>query len=99
MRPRLAKLYTDNYTEAELRDIIAFYQTPTGQVTVQKMPIILQETLSLAMAGVQANMAEFQRRVGVLIQDYQKKAAQSGQVPGAAGTAPAIVTVPTAPPK
>lgn len=90
MRPQLAKLYTAAFTEAELKEIIAFYETPTGQKTLAKLPTLTQQSMVMAMAGVQANMPEFQRRVGVLIQDYQKKAAQA---------APATVTVPAAPSK
>jgi uncharacterized protein len=107
MKPKIAKLYTDNYSEAELRDILAFYQTPTGQKTIAKAPVLMQQSIMLSMGGVQANMPEFQRRVSTLIQDYQKKmqaakaasdaAAPAAVAPGAA--APATVTVPTVPPK
>jgi hypothetical protein len=100
MKPKLAKLYADNYTEAELRDILAFYQTPTGQKTIAKMPVLMQESMAMSMQGVQANMPEFQRRVGALIQDYQKRAAQAAQTSAAAATpAPATVTVPADTPK
>lgn len=99
MKPKLAKLYADNYTQAELRDIIAFYQTPTGQKTIAKMPVLMQESLAMSMAGVQANMGEFQRRVGALIQDYQKRAAQAAQTSGITVNPPAAVVVPTETPK
>lgn len=97
MRPQLAKLYTAAFTESELREIIAFYQTPTGQKTLAKLPTLTQQSMVMAMSGVQANMPEFQRRVGVLIQDYQKKAAR--EAAQAAPVAPATVTVPAAPAK
>jgi hypothetical protein len=107
MKPKLAKLYADNYTEAELKDIITFYQTPTGQKTLAKMPVLMQQSLAMSMAGVQANMPEFQRRVSGLIQDYQKKAqaaaAAAAAAAPAAAPAPAAgsatVTVPTGLPK
>jgi hypothetical protein len=99
MKPKLAKLYAENYTEAELRDIIAFYQTPTGQKTIAKMPVLMQESLVMSMSGVQANMPEFQRRVGGLIQDYQKAHPQGPPAAPASGPAPATITVPAAPTK
>jgi len=98
MKPKLAKIYADNYTEAELRDIIGFYQTPTGQKTIAKMPVLTQQSLVMSMSGVQANMPEFQRRVGALIQEYQKKAA-AAQAAGATANPPATVTVPAPVPK
>ncbi len=114
MKPKIAKLYADNYTDAELSDIIAFYQSPTGQKTIAKTPTLVQQSMAIAMTNVQANMPEFQRRVGALIQDYQKKAqaekaaaaaaSAAAGAPGAApatvtAPAPATITVPAAPPK
>jgi hypothetical protein len=112
VKPKIAKLYADNYTDAELSDIIAFYQTPTGQKTIAKTPSLVQQGMVLAMTNVQANMPEFQRRVGALIQDYQKKAqaakaaadAAAAATPAAgaapaATAAPGTITVPTAPAK
>ncbi|WP_017304975.1 DUF2059 domain-containing protein [Spirulina subsalsa] len=40
-------LYNKYYTEGELRDLIAFYQTPTGQKTVQVMPQMTQDSMRL----------------------------------------------------
>jgi hypothetical protein len=96
MRPQLAKLYTEAFTQAELTDLVAFYQSPTGQKTLSKMPALTQQSMMMAMSGVQANMPEFQRRVGVLIEDYKKKAAQGA---AQAAPAPATITVPTQAPK
>jgi hypothetical protein len=91
IRPQMAKLYADAFTHAELAEIIAFYQTPTGQKTLDKLPVLTQQSMMMAMGGIQANMPEFQRRVGVLIDDYKKKAAHDA---AQAAPAPATVTVP-----
>ena len=47
--------------------------------------------MMIGMGGVKANMPEFQRRVGVLIDDYKKKAAHDA---AQATPAPATITVP-----
>ena len=49
--PQMAALYADAFTESELRDLIRFYQTPTGQKTVRLMPEL---TSKGAMIGQQA---------------------------------------------
>jgi hypothetical protein len=36
--PRLVGLYSDAFTEAELRELIAFYKTPTGQHAIKVLP-------------------------------------------------------------
>jgi hypothetical protein len=44
----IAKLYARTFTEAELRDVIAFYKSPTGQKFIERQPALLTE---LNMAG------------------------------------------------
>ncbi len=38
-------IYDKNYTESELRDIIAFYRTPTGQKTIALAPQLMMEAM------------------------------------------------------
>ena len=92
VRPKLAKLYAEAFTEAELRDLIAFYETPTGQKALAKIPALTQAGGELAMAGVQAKMPEFQQKVSAMIQSYRDKEAAQKPAPGG-------VTVPPPPTK
>lgn len=39
------ELYDKYFTEEELKDIIAFYRTPTGKKTVQVMPKLVNDTM------------------------------------------------------
>ena len=100
VKPRLAKLYADAFTEAELREIVAFYGTPTGQKAVARMPALTQEGGLIAMSGVQAKMPEFQQHVAAMIQAFKAKEAEAAkkQAP-AAVTVPAAVAVPAQPTK
>ena len=41
-------LYDKYYSEQELRDLVAFYQTPTGQKVIDTMPQLFAESLQLA---------------------------------------------------
>jgi hypothetical protein len=99
MKPKIAKIYADTFTAEELTDLIAFYKSPVGQKTLEKTPILTQQVMALAMAGVQANMPQFQQRVSALIQDYKKKAdaaaAAAQAAPAAAPSTPGTITVPT----
>jgi uncharacterized protein len=91
MRPQMAKLYADAFTQAELAEMIAFYESPTGKKTLDRLPGLTQKSMLIAMGGIQANMPEFQRRVGALIDDYKRKAAHDA---AQAAPAPATITVP-----
>lgn len=64
-------IYASNFTEAELRDLIAFYRSPTGQKLLQKTPFVTQQTMiagqkfgQSAAADLQKQMREELRRKG-----------------------------------
>jgi hypothetical protein len=59
----IVPLYDRNFSEAELRDLVAFYRTPTGQKTVSIMPKLVVET-----------MAGFSEKVMPKLQEFIKKA-------------------------
>jgi Uncharacterized protein conserved in bacteria (DUF2059) len=94
VKPKLAKLYADTFTEAELREIDAFYETPAGQKAVAKLPTLMQVGGQIAMSGVQEKMPEFQQHVAAMVQNYKAKEAEAAQKP-----APGGVTVPAQPTK
>jgi len=93
IEPQIVKLYVQTFTESELRDIVAFYETPTGRKAVSKVPTLTQQGVAMAMGRVRAKMPEFQQRVGTLIENYKKKTAEAAQAAKAAqlpaGTLPA----------
>jgi hypothetical protein len=94
VEPLIVKLYTDSFTESELRDLVSFYETPTGKMAASLLPTLTQEGAALAMTRIQSKMPEFQQRVGALIQDYKKKASEAAAAAAATVPAPAPVTPP-----
>jgi uncharacterized protein len=46
------ELYDQYYSEAELKDLIAFYQSPTGQKTINVMPKLFVDSMTKARAAV-----------------------------------------------
>lgn len=65
----LIKIYTAEFTEAELKELTAFYRTPVGKKSIEKMPALMQKGSELGMKRVQENAAELQQ----MIQDELKK--------------------------
>jgi hypothetical protein len=61
--PQMVALYAREFTETELRDLIAFYQTPTGQKFAGKQSELMQKASAITEAQVTANQAELQRRI------------------------------------
>src|SRR5258706_12129787 len=47
------KVYADTFTVEELRDIVAFYKTPTGQAFIRKTPKLLEQSMQVAQGHLQ----------------------------------------------
>ena len=58
---KVAGVYARHFTAEELRNIVNFYRTSTGQKFVQKQPEILQEIFGVAQTFGQAIAADAQR--------------------------------------
>ena len=70
LEPQYAKLYADAYTEQQLDDLIAFYKSPTGQVMVEKTPILMKESSAIAQQKMVTLIPEFQD----LMKEYSPQA-------------------------
>jgi hypothetical protein len=44
----MANAYASHFTEAELKEILAFYNTPTGKKMVGELPKVMQQSLASA---------------------------------------------------
>ncbi|UUC48627.1 DUF2059 domain-containing protein [Pseudomonas citronellolis] len=53
IKPELVKLYTDNFTESELKQLNDFYASPLGQKVLQKMPRLTAQSAQLTQAKLQ----------------------------------------------
>ncbi len=46
----VTKIYAQHFTEAELKDIVAFYKTPAGKKMLAQEPIAIKQSLDAAQA-------------------------------------------------
>jgi hypothetical protein len=64
MMPRVlhgtVEIMAQDFTVDELRGMLAFYQSPTGQAVLQKMPVITQQSMRLSLSEVPQMMRDFQ---------------------------------------
>ncbi|HSS76500.1 MAG TPA: DUF2059 domain-containing protein [Thermoanaerobaculia bacterium] len=61
LKPRMIDLYVQAFTEPELRDMIAFYKTPTGQKSLTKLPALMQQGGQLGAEIVQQHKTELEK--------------------------------------
>jgi len=60
MTDKFAIIYANNFTAAELHDLITFYQSPIGEKLIQRQPVIAQQALAIGQ--------EFGREVAADVQ-------------------------------
>lgn len=51
-------VYDKNFTDAELKDIIAFYKTPTGLKTLKQMPDVMKESMDMTSNLIAPQMGQ-----------------------------------------
>lgn len=47
LRPAIVKSYAETFSEEELKQLIAFFRSPVGQVYIQKLPKVQQKLIPL----------------------------------------------------
>ncbi|MES1240604.1 MAG: DUF2059 domain-containing protein [Acidobacteriota bacterium] len=60
LEAEMVKLYMDTFSEKELREIIAFYKTPTGRKTIETLPGLMRRSAELGMEKVQSHRQELE---------------------------------------
>ena len=79
LEPEFIRIYTDLYSEEELRAITAFYRTPAGRRMAEVAADMAVRSQRIAMARMQARMPELmQRLMEVMEEEEEEGAAGSG---------------------
>lgn len=63
LKPDMVQIYTDAFTASELKELIAFYRTPTGKKTIEKMPQLMSQGGQIGAKRVQDNIQELQQSI------------------------------------
>ncbi|HWG46185.1 MAG TPA: DUF2059 domain-containing protein [Gemmataceae bacterium] len=69
LKEDLIKIYTEEFTEEELRQIVTFYKTPAGKKLVEKSPALLGRCMQLGTNRVAKHEDELKQ----MIEDEVKK--------------------------
>jgi len=59
MAPIYEDIYRQSFTDEELKGLVAFYRTPTGQALIAKQPVVLQNL----MRAMQERMEKMRPRI------------------------------------
>lgn len=69
VKPDLIKLYTTNFTEQELQQLIKFYESPVGKKVMQTMPKLTAESAQLTQGKLEPAVPQ----VNKLLEDMTKQ--------------------------
>lgn len=63
LRGEFIVVFMEEFSERDIRELIAFYRTPTGQKTVTKLPVLMSEGSRLQARLLREKMPELERTI------------------------------------
>jgi len=70
--PQMIDLYMRTFTESELRDLVAFYRTPTGRKSLEKMPALMQEGVKIGETVAQQHRGELEAMLKARMRELER---------------------------
>ncbi len=70
--PAFNDIYMRNFSEKEIHDMVLFYETETGKSTVEKMPLVMQESMQITQTAVAELLPEIKKIAEELRMDLTK---------------------------
>ena len=77
LEPDFIRMYTDLFTEAEIREMSAFYRTPLGQRMVEMLPELSARSQKIAQDRLQAAMPELMQAIMEAMQEENDESSDS----------------------
>jgi len=68
----MTDLYAQTFTESELKEMTAFYNTPTGQKALTEMPGLMQKGAAMGIELAKAHASELDQMIRDRAQELQK---------------------------
>jgi len=67
LKPEMVRLYTETFSESEMKELLAFYQSPLGQKVLTNMPALTAQSAQMTQAALETAVPEVNR----LLDDMQ----------------------------
>lgn len=71
LKKDILKLYEETFSEAELEEMLAFYQTPTGQKALLEMPKIMASGMALGEKYAEKYAPAFEEQLAEILEKHQ----------------------------
>ncbi|WP_167856544.1 DUF2059 domain-containing protein [Hymenobacter metallicola] len=73
LKDDMVQLYAAEFTEKDLRNLTAFYKSPTGQKLLDKQPELMRATMQMGQQRLQQNIPELQQLIEKKMQTQDTK--------------------------
>jgi hypothetical protein len=84
MKPEMVALYTSNFTESELKELIEFYQSPLGKKLMEKMPALSGQSAQLTQKRIETVVPEVNKLLAEMMSQLEPAAAKPAAAKSAA---------------
>ena len=85
--PKLVQAYAEEFSESELRELIAFYKSPIGRKVAARSPVLTRRGAQIGSEIAEAHVAELQQMIQARAAELQQRGVLPGGAP-AGGTPP-----------
>jgi len=72
MEPLAIEIYERNFSEKEITDMLDFYKSDTGKSILEKMPVVMQESMEIGQALMKETIPKIQIIAKELAQDLEE---------------------------
>jgi hypothetical protein len=73
LKPIYIKVYMDTFSEEEIAGVLEFYKTPAGQALLNKMPQLIQKTITLTQQMMGDMIPELNKMTEEIVSKYKKQ--------------------------
>jgi hypothetical protein len=100
IRPKMVDLYVKDFSEDDLKQILAFYESPVGQKAIKNLPSVMREGAMIAQEYTKAKIPSLNAQLTPILVKYRDQmesaggAAPAGGGEGEPGGAPAPAPAP-----
>jgi len=77
LKPKMIDIYVKEFSEQELKDLLEFYQSPTGQKAVTKLAVVMQQGAAVGQQYFTGKQASLNERLKPIVEKYRPAAAAS----------------------
>lgn len=91
IKPKMVDIYVKDFTESDLKEIIAFYNSPVGQKAIKTLPSVMREGAMIAQTYTKDKIPSLTAQITPIIAKYRPQmeaAAANGSGSSAGGAAP-----------